>query len=223
MTGMYRCRPAGSEVTEGSGGRAPFMLTIGVRSVTEMSENRRQQIRRGRRPWLAGVAAFNAFAAWAGAFGLVTGGIDFGATINDRLPFQSLVLAGVALAVIVGGPLAVLAWSAWTGGPRTDDLALVAGLMLVGWIVGQVVVIRAFSPFQPAYLAVGAALVAASHRVPAVSALQDRPTGICPGPAVPETSGRWSRGRPGPCGPGVHERGRESCGEGDSATGEEGR
>ena len=55
---------------------------------------------RTRRPWLA---AFNAFAAWAGAVGLVTGGTDFGESINQRLPFDSLVLLGLALATIVGG------------------------------------------------------------------------------------------------------------------------
>jgi len=118
-----------------------------------------------RRPWLADFAAFNAFGAWAGAVGLVTGGMDFGESINDRLPFDSLVLAGLALGIIVGVPLTVLAWSAWVGGPRTDDLALVVGLMLIGWIVVQVAVIRAFSLFQPAYLVVGASFVAASHRV----------------------------------------------------------
>ncbi len=118
-----------------------------------------------RRPWLAGFAAFNAFGAWAGAVGLVTGGMDFGGSINDRLPFDSLVLAGLALGIIVGVPLTVLTWSAWVGGPRTGDLALAVGLTLIGWIVVQVAVIRAFSLFQPAYLAVGAAFVAASHRV----------------------------------------------------------
>jgi dienelactone hydrolase len=114
---------------------------------------------------LAGFAAFNAFGAWAGAVGLVTGGMDFGESINDRLPFDSLVLAGLALGIIVGTPLTALAWSAWVGGPRTDDLALAVGLTLIGWIVVQVAVIRAFSLFQPAYLAVGAAFVGASHRV----------------------------------------------------------
>jgi dienelactone hydrolase len=119
-----------------------------------------------RRPWLAGYAAFNAFAAWAGTFGLITGGTDFGEVINDRLPFDSVVLAGLALAAVVAIPLTLLAWSAWTGGARTADLAAIVGLMLIGWIVGQVAVIRAFSLFQPVYVAVGASLVAASHRVP---------------------------------------------------------
>ena len=118
-----------------------------------------------RRPRLAGFAAFNAFAAWAGAIGLLTGATDFGASIDERLPFDSLVLAGIALGVIVGIPLTVLAWSAWNGGTRTDDLALVAGLALIGWIVVQVAVIRAFSFFQPVYLAVGTVFVVASHRV----------------------------------------------------------
>ena len=118
-----------------------------------------------RRPWLAAFAALNAFGAWAGAVGLIAGGTDFGEVINERLPFESLVLAGLALATIVAVPLTLLAWSAWTGGPRTDELALVVGLLLIGWIIGQVAVIRAFSLFQPAYLAVGAGFVAASHRV----------------------------------------------------------
>lgn len=117
------------------------------------------------RRWLAAFAALNAFGAWAGAVGLITGGTDFGEVINDRLPFDSLVLAALALAIIVAIPLTLLAWSAWTGGPRTDELSLVVGLLLIGWILGQVAVIRAFSLFQPTYLVVGAGFVAASHRV----------------------------------------------------------
>lgn len=120
---------------------------------------------RVRRPGLAGFAAFNAFAAWAGAFGLVTGGTDFGERITERLPFHSLALAGLALAAIVAIPLTVFAWSAWIGAPRTNDICLVVGLMLIGWIIGQIALVRAFSPFQPVYLCAGAYFVAASHRV----------------------------------------------------------
>ena len=59
----------------------------------------------------------------------------------------------------------MLAWSAWTGAARTDDVALIAGLLIIAWIVVQVVVLWAFSLFQPAYLGIGAYFVAASHRV----------------------------------------------------------
>src|SRR4051812_24357465 len=45
------------------------------------------------------------------------------------------------------------------------DLALISGVLIIGWIVVQVVVLRAFSLFQPAYMCVGACLVAASRGV----------------------------------------------------------
>ncbi len=111
-------------------------------------------------------AGLNAIAAWVGAIGLVTGDIDFGTTLDDRLPFDSLVLAGSALAVIVAIPLTMLAWSAWIGDHRTDDLSLVVGVALIGWIVVQLVILQAFSLFQAVYLSVGAVFIAASHRVP---------------------------------------------------------
>ena len=95
----------------------------------------------------------------------MTGALDFGASIDERLPFDSTVLAGLALIAIVAVPLTVLAWSAAIGGPRTDDLALGSGLLLIGWIIGQIAVIQAYSWFQPAYLVIGAGFVAASHRV----------------------------------------------------------
>ncbi len=120
---------------------------------------------RPRRPGLAGFAGLNALAAWAGAFGLLTGAIDFGAAIEDRLPFDSLALAGLALAAVVAAPLTLLTWSAWTGAPRTDDIALAVGIGLIAWIVVQVAVLWAFSPFQLAYLCVGAWLLRASHRI----------------------------------------------------------
>lgn len=123
--------------------------------------------RRGAEPvrhrrWLAGLAAANALAAWGGAIALVSGATDFGETIGARLPFESARLAGIALACIVGLPLTVLAASAWRPGPRTNHLAVATGSMLIGWILGQLVVIAAFSWFQPLYLGVGIALIVAA-------------------------------------------------------------
>ena len=119
----------------------------------------------GRRPALAAFAALNALAAWAGVAGLTFGGIEFGDTLNARLPFESLVLAGVGLAAIVAVPMTVLAWWAWTGHTRTLDLAFLVGIAVIGWIVLQVVVLRAVSLFQPVYLAVGVWFIAESGRV----------------------------------------------------------
>jgi dienelactone hydrolase len=118
-----------------------------------------------RRPVLAAFAAANAAAAWGGAVALAAGAIDLGRRLDDRLPLASPVLAGVALALIVAVPLTALAWSAWHGTEHTDELALVAGTALIGWIAVQLVVLRAFSLFQPLYLAIGIALVETSHRI----------------------------------------------------------
>ncbi|MBI4933824.1 MAG: alpha/beta fold hydrolase [Actinobacteria bacterium] len=120
---------------------------------------------RARRSGLSAAAAVNAVVAWAGAFGLVTGWVDLGERINDRLPFDSPLLAGFALVMFVAMPLTLLAWSAWQGAARTNDLAFITGLMLIGWVVVQVVVLRSFSLLQPLYLCVGAGFVTASHRV----------------------------------------------------------
>jgi uncharacterized protein len=120
---------------------------------------------RPRRPWLASFAAVNGIAAWAGALGLVFGGTDFGERANHRLPFDSPVVAGLALAIVVAIPLTWLAWSAWTGAERTDDAALIVGAMLIGGIAVQLVVLQAFSLFQPTYVCVGTYFISASHRV----------------------------------------------------------
>lgn len=107
----------------GNGSQAIFPKADG-RNVTASSPTTRRRA-------LGGFAALNALAVWVGAFGLVTGGTDFGERANDRLPFNSLLLAGLALAVILAIPLTLLAWSAWTGAPRTTDIALIVGLMLI--------------------------------------------------------------------------------------------
>ena len=123
------------------------------------------------RPWyrrrglVGGVAAFNAVAAWGGAIALLGGATDFGETATARLPFESLVLAGLALAVAVAVPLSVLAWAEWRGTRWADSWALLAGVVLIGWILLQIVVLRTFSFFQPTYLLVGAYFVLASGRL----------------------------------------------------------
>ena len=121
--------------------------------------------RPARRAGLAGFAAVNAIVAWAGVVGLIAGWIDLGDRMDERIPFDSLVLAGLALAVGVAVPLTALARAAWTGSARTDQLAVLAGLLLIAWILLQVVVLQAYSFFQPTYLAIGVWFVAASHRV----------------------------------------------------------
>lgn len=109
---------------------------------------------------LALFAALNAVAAWSGAVGLIGGGLSFGRRLDDRLPFDSRPFAGVALALVIAIPLSMLAGAAWRGDRRTGPGAELAGVLVVGWILVQLAVLRAFSWFQPTYLLVGAVLIA---------------------------------------------------------------
>lgn len=114
---------------------------------------------------LAVLLAANSVAALGGAAGLATGAIDLEPDLAARLPLDSPVLAGVALALVVALPLALTAGSAWRGEAQTADLLVGAGVLLGAWIVVQLGILRAFSPFQPFYAGVGAALIATGERL----------------------------------------------------------
>jgi len=113
------------------------------------------QPRRG----LAATAALVALSAVGGAIGLVSGALSMGGDLESRLPLGSPVLAGVALAVVVAVPFAVLAAAAWQGSTRTDQLACVASVLLLGWLVVELAFIRELSFFQPLYGAVAVGFV----------------------------------------------------------------
>ena len=93
-----------------------------------------------------------AFSAYAGVVGLVGGGISFGDTIDARLPFGSLVLAGAGLLVIVALPMTAAAIAAARDTPRSADIVFGAGLLLVAWIAVELAFIKAYSWFHPTYL-----------------------------------------------------------------------
>jgi hypothetical protein len=100
------------------------------------------------------VTGIIAFSAYAGAVGLMGGGLSFGDTINARLPFGSLVLAGAALLVIVGVPMSVASVAAGRGTRHSADIVFGPGLLLVAWIAVELAFIKVYSWFHPAYLLV---------------------------------------------------------------------
>ena len=114
---------------------------------------------------LAGFAGLNALSAWFGVLGLVGGGLSFGEELNQRLPFDSLVLAGLALAAIVAIPSTVLAVLAWRGDPRTPLVATALGALLIGWIIVQLLFLQSFSFFQPLYAAIGVSFLVVGRRL----------------------------------------------------------
>lgn len=97
-------------------------------------------------------AGIIAFSAYAGVVGLVGGGISFGETIDARLPFGSLVLAGAALLAIVAVPMTVAAVAAARDTRHSADIVFGAGLLLVAWIAVELAFIKAYSWFHPTYL-----------------------------------------------------------------------
>ena len=128
------------------------------------AHSRRDPGRSTHRPWLAGGEALIAVSAFAGAVALATGLIDFGSSVNSRFPFASPVFGGVALAAVVGVPMALGALMEWQGSRRANAATLIAGVLLVGWIVVEVAVIRSFSWLQPTLLVAGLGIAVAGCR-----------------------------------------------------------
>lgn len=109
-------------------------------------------------PWLAGLTGCVGISALAGAAAMAGGAIDMGEEINNRLPFGSPTLGALALALVVGVPMAATAVRAATGGTRAAELAMGTGALLVGWIGVQLLVIRTFSWLQPVMAVAGIAV-----------------------------------------------------------------
>ena len=114
-----------------------------------MNSEQRTKIIRVTSAVVTGVIALSAY---AGVFGLMSGGISFGDVIDARLPFGSLVLAGVALLIIVAIPMTVASIAAIRATRRSADLVFGAGLLLVVWIAVELAFIKAYSWFHPTYL-----------------------------------------------------------------------
>lgn len=102
--------------------------------------------------WLEALLAIGAY---AGAIGLISGGLGLGQAAAS-LPFGSLAFAGICLAIVNGAlPTIVL-----IGALRRHRWArpghLVVGLALVAWIVTQVAVLGPpLHPLQAIYFAWG--------------------------------------------------------------------
>ena len=117
-----------------------------------------------RRPVLATCTGIVAILAYAGAVGLITGAIDYGPEITARMPFGSPVFGGVALALVVGVPMTVVTYLGARVDARTSPAAVVAGSLLVGWIVVEIGFVRSYSWLQPACTVAGVAVALAGLR-----------------------------------------------------------
>ena len=113
--------------------------------------------------WRTVLAGFVAVSAFGGAAGLISGWLRLGAPMTARLPLHSPVFAGLALACVVAVPASVVAVLAWRGRPRDRDAAVLAGVLLTGWIIVEVAVVRQFSPLQVVYGLAGIGLIVSGN------------------------------------------------------------
>lgn len=110
------------------------------------------------RTWtvVASLTGFMAVWAYAGGAGLISGVVDLGATVDHRLPFHSPVFAGIALIVVLAIPMTVAAW--WAG-RAPEETAILAGLIILCWIIVEIAIIRVFNGLQAFCLAYGIGLI----------------------------------------------------------------
>jgi hypothetical protein len=125
---------------------------------------------------LAAYAGLIAVSAYYGAAGLVFGFLPGLDVLRPRLPLDSAVVGGLALLCVVAIPATVTAVLAWRHDPRAARASVVAGGLLVGWIVVEVLVVRMFSPLQPVCALLGLGLMLWGDRTAGV-----RPVGRSPG------------------------------------------
>ena len=119
---------------------------------------------RGRRAALTTFAGSVAASAWFGAIGMVSGLLPVEATLADRLPFDSPVFGGIALALVVAVPTTVASVLEWRGNARAGAMLTLAGVLLVGWIAVEIAVVRQFSPLQVICAVAGAGLALVGDR-----------------------------------------------------------
>ncbi|MFI6571184.1 hypothetical protein [Nocardia fluminea] len=114
---------------------------------------------------LIGTSGFVALWAFAGAVGLAGGGAELGAQVTAHLPFDSPVFAGCMLALIVGLPMSATATATLRADLHMVPIAFISGLLLIGWVAVQPLVIGRFHWLQPIFGVLGLAVCALAYRL----------------------------------------------------------
>ncbi|GAA0972807.1 hypothetical protein ENKNEFLB_01756 [Nocardioides aquaticus] len=126
---------------------------------------------------LLGLLLFNGVTAVGGGLALMTGWIPEQASWVRDTDFASSYFPGVILMAVVGGSSLVAAAALVK---RTDGwqlASIVAGTVMLFWIVGEIASIRGFHVLQVVYLVTGALVVAWTPARPAAAApAHDRAT-----------------------------------------------
>jgi len=115
---------------------------------------------------LKGVLLFNALSALGGGTGLVTGTLPVPTMLLRHTPFDSFVIPGLFLGIIIGGSALAGAIALRAQARRSRLISGAAGVIMVGWIAGETILVRGFSWLQGLYLLTGVLVVVLSWYLP---------------------------------------------------------
>jgi hypothetical protein len=104
---------------------------------------------------LIGISAFNALSALGGGISLVTGTLPVPKALLRHTPFDSYVIPGLFLGIIIGGSALAGTVALLTHARRSRFISAAAGVTMVGWIAGETILVRGFSWLQGLYLLTG--------------------------------------------------------------------
>ena len=115
---------------------------------------------------LVGVLLFNALSALGGGIGLVSGTLPVPTVLLRHTPFDSYVIPGLFLGIIIGVSALVAAVSLLAHARRSRLVSAAAGVNMVGWIAGETILVEGFSWLQGFYLLTGLLVVVMSWYLP---------------------------------------------------------
>jgi len=113
---------------------------------------------------LVGLLLFNGLSAAAGGLALMTDWIPEQASWVRDTDFASNYFPGVILMAVVGGSSLIAATALVKRSDGWQLASIVAGTVMVFWIIGEVASIRGFHVLQVVYLVTGALVVTLTPR-----------------------------------------------------------
>jgi hypothetical protein len=108
---------------------------------------------------------FVGLTAVIGGLAILLGAIQMPGEWLHHTPFSSYRVPGMVLAVIVGGSALVAAVAVMVRSVWDAIASLVAGVILVGWIVSEVAMLGFQSGLQPLYFVIGLLMIGLATRL----------------------------------------------------------
>lgn len=100
---------------------------------------------------LLGLLAFNGLSAVAGGIGLMTGSVNPGQELLTNTDFSSFYFPGVILFAVVGGSSLLAALAVYKKVVGAELASLLAGIILLFWLIGEVASIHQIHFLQVVY------------------------------------------------------------------------